>query len=107
MPKATFQVSDKSYSAEIHQVEKPEGEKFEICEVTVQSPDEGPVRGLLKLTPEALLMADQRAEEEGGVAQDWLARGCARALAAEVVIRKLKSDFSFVVDHRWIAVAES
>ena len=106
MPKTTFEVSGKSYNAEIQQVEKPEGEKFEICEVTVHGPDEGPVQGILKLTQDALVMADQRAVEEGGTAPDWLARGCARALAAEVVIRNLKSNFAFVVDHRWVAVAD-
>lgn len=105
--KATFEVSSKFYNAEIRLVEKPAGEKFEICEVTVRGPDEGRVQGILKLTQDALDVADQRAAEEGGSAQDWLARGCARALAAEVVIRKLKSDFTFWVDHRWVAGADS
>ncbi len=106
MPKTTFEVANKSYNDEIQQAEKPEGEKFEICEVTVRGPDDRTVQGILKLTQDALVMADQRAAEEGSAAQDWLARGCARALAAEVVIRELKSDFTFVVDYRWVAGAD-
>ena len=106
--KTTFAVSDKSYDAEVRALGRTEEEKkqkFELYEVEVHGPDEGSAKGLLKLTPEALTAARDRADEEGGSAEEWLARGCARALAAEVVIRKLTSDFSFVVDHRWIAGA--
>jgi hypothetical protein len=100
--KTTFEVSSQSYDAEIHQVEKPEGEKFEVFEVAVRGPDQGLTQGTLKLTEEALDTAARKAKDEGGSAEEWLARGCGRALAAEVVIRKLSPDFSFVVDYRWI-----
>jgi hypothetical protein len=40
---------------------------------------------------------------EGRFLDDLLASAGARALAAEILIRNLKPDFSFIVDHRWLS----
>lgn len=100
--KASFTVRDKVYNAVIHRGAQPEGEKFEMYQATVSDPEGIDIKGTLKLTGTATLLAEQRAKEEGGTPEEWVARGCGRSLAAEVLIRKLKPDFTFVVDHRWI-----
>jgi hypothetical protein len=99
--RADFQVRDKTYHAEIRPGEKTEDEKFQLYSVAV-SGQNGAVEGTLKVTPQALDLAGKRASQEGGSAEEWLARGVAKSLAAEVLIRKLKPQFSFIVDHRWI-----
>jgi hypothetical protein len=99
---ADFQVRDKRYHAEIRPGDKTEDEKFQLYSVAVGGQNAGAVEGTLKVTPQALELAGKRASQEGGSAEDWLARGCAKSLAAEVLIRKLKPQFSFIVDHRWI-----
>jgi hypothetical protein len=100
--RTSFEVRGKSYEADINRIGKPEGEKFEICEASVHGPDGGPITGTFKLTDTAIALAEEKASEKGASSVEWLARGCARSLAAELVIRPLKPDFSFVVDHRWI-----
>lgn len=100
--RATFKVRDKEYQAELSRAGKSEEEKFEPFRVTVEGQAGGEVTGTLKLTPQALEVAGERASKEGGSSEEWLAWGCARSLASEVLIRDLKPDFSFVVDHRWI-----
>lgn len=100
--KTGFDVREKTYDAVIHRGVQPEGEKFEIFQASVRDADGTEVSGTLKLTGTATLLAEQRAKEEGGTPEEWVARGCCRSLAAEVLIRELKPDFSFVVDHRWI-----
>lgn len=101
--RTSFEVGNKSYETEISRIEKPDGEKFEICEASVRGPDGGQIMGTFKLTDTAIALAEEKASEEGGSAEEWLARGCARSLAADLVIRPLRPDFSFVVDHRWIS----
>lgn len=101
--KATFEIRSESYHVDIRRIDKPEGEQFELFEVTVHGQDGRATPGILKLTGEAVELGKQKAEAQGGSTEDWLARGCARALAAERAIRKLKPNFSFVVDHRWIS----
>ncbi len=93
---------DRVYDIEIAPGERPEGDQFEIYRVALLDADGAQVNGTLKLTKTAILLAEQKAGEEGGTPEEWLARGCGRALAAEIVIRKPKPDFSFVIDHRWI-----
>jgi len=100
--KADFQVRDTQYQAEIRPGSKTEDEKFELYSAAVGSQDGGAVEGTLKITPQAIELAGERASKEGGSAEEWLARGCARSLAAEVLIRNLKPEFSFIVDHRWV-----
>jgi hypothetical protein len=100
--RASFKVRDREYQADIRPTDKAEDEKFKLYSVAVESQETAPVEGILKLTPGAIEVAGERASKEGGSADEWLARGCARSLAAEVLIRKLRPEFSFVVDHRWI-----
>jgi hypothetical protein len=100
--KTTFEVRSDSYEADITHVGKPEGEKFAIYEATVQGPESSSVKGTLKLTDTALALAAEKAKDQGETAEKWVARGCARSLASEALIRKLQPEFSFVVDHRWI-----
>ena len=99
--RASFKVREEEYQADIRPADT-EDEKFRLYSVAVGSQGEQPVEGTLKLTPRAIEVADELAATEGGSAEELLARGCARSLAAEVLIRKLKPEFSFVVDHRWI-----
>ena len=100
--KTSFKVRDSAYAVEIHRGERSEGEKFEIYQASVRDPEGVEVKGTLKLTETASLFAEERARAKGGTPEEWVARGCGRSLAAEVLIRKLKPEFSFVVDHRWI-----
>jgi len=100
--RASFQVRDRRYEVEIRPDDKAEDEKFKLYAAAVAGQGEGAVEGTLKLTPQAIQIASERASREGSTAEEWLARGCARSLAAEVLIRKLKPEFSFIVDHRWM-----
>jgi hypothetical protein len=100
--RTSFAVRDRAYEASVTRVGRPEGEMFEIFEVAVVGPGGSRVEGTLKFTEAALALAEETATKEGGTADEKTARGCARCLAAELAIRKLKPDFSFVVDHRWI-----
>jgi hypothetical protein len=100
--KTSFVVGDTPYEAHIRRVDKPGGENYEICDASVRSSDEPEVRGRFRLTDTAIAAAEERASREGGSAEEWLVRGCVRSLTSELVIRRLKQDFSFVIDHRWI-----
>jgi hypothetical protein len=100
--KTRFVVRDTSYEADIRRSEKPEGESHEIVSASVLCPDGLEVKGSLKITGTALALAEERASREGGTTEEWLVRGCVRSLTAELVLRQLKQDFSFVIDHRWI-----
>jgi hypothetical protein len=101
--KTRFEVRNQSFEADIHRIDKPEGEKFENWEVSVRDADGVIVKGNLKLADAAVALAKEKSSEEGGSVEEWVVRGSARSLAAEIVIRPLKPNFSFVVDHRWIA----
>ncbi len=100
--KTTFEVRDESYEANIEPMERPEGEKFELYQVAVRGPDGRSVNGTFKLTDDAVALANEMAADQGGSAESWVAKGGARSLASEILIRKLEPDFAFVVDHRWI-----
>ena len=100
--RASFEVRDRVYDIEIALGDKPEEDKFEIYRVVLRDAEGAQVNGTLKLTKTAILLAEQKAGDEGGTPEEWLARGCGRSLAAEIVIRRPKPDFSFVIDHRWI-----
>jgi hypothetical protein len=102
--KASFKVREEEYQVDIRPADTKD-EKFVLYSVAVGGQGEHSVDGILKLTPRAIEVADERATKEGGSAEEFLARGFARSLAAEVLIRKLKPEFSFVVDHRWIQEA--
>lgn len=97
----TFTVRDREYQVDVLPAGKPEGEKFELYKVTVTGQKSGPVEGTLKLTALALDAARARAEKEGGSRDQVVARACGKSLASEVLIRELKPEFSFIVDHRW------
>ena len=100
--RTSFEVRNRAYDVEIVPGEKTEGDQFEIYQVALRDAEGAQVNGTLKLTATAVLLAEQKAREEGGTLEERLARGCGRSLAAEILIRKPKSDFSLVIDHRWI-----
>lgn len=100
--KATFKVRTDSYDAMLERVERGEGDKFNPYRVTVSGQKGGPVTGTVQVTDSALEAAEEKAKEAGGSSDDYLATACGRSLAAEVLIRELAPDFSFVVDHRWL-----
>lgn len=101
--RASFEVRNERYEVEMEKADDPEGEPFERYQVTVRDAEGDQVKGVLKLTDTALAAAEEMAEQKGGSREQWLAQGCSRSLAAEVLIRKLSPDFTFVVDHRWIS----
>ena len=100
--KASFKVRDQSYQVELVKKNRGEEDKFNPFEATVSGQKEGPVKGTLQLTDSALEAAGSKAQQSGGSADEMLATACGRSLAAEVLIRELKPEFSFVVDHRWL-----
>ncbi len=101
--KSTFKVQDREYQVVLEKRERGEGDKFNPFAATVAGQAAGPVSGTLQLTDSALEAAEQKAASEGTSAGELLARACGRSLASEVLIRKLNPEFSFVVDHRWLA----
>jgi hypothetical protein len=104
--RTTFTVRNRKYDLVLEKREPGEGEKNHPYTATVSGENGGPVRGTLQFTPGAIEAAQKRATEKGekGDSVDsLLTSGGAKSLAAEVLIRKLKADFSFIVDHRWVA----
>jgi hypothetical protein len=100
--RATFTFRNKKYDLVLEKREPAEGEKTHPYGATVSGSNGGPIRGTLQFTPAALEAAKKMAAEKGGSLGDLLASAGARSLAAEMVIRKLKPQFSFIVDHRWL-----
>lgn len=96
--KTSFKVRGKDYEAVIEKRERGEGDKYNPYGVTVTGQPGGSISGTLQLTDSAL----EAAQKKGGDANGALASACGRSIAAELVIRKLKPDFSFIVDHRWV-----
>lgn len=101
--RTTFTVSNKKYELVLEKRQPGEGEKFHPYTATVSGQDGGPIRGTLQFTPGALESGQAMAAGKGVSVDDLLGGAGARALAAEVLIRKLKPEFSFVVDHRWLS----
>ena len=100
--KTTFQVRDRQYELSLEKRERAEGEKFNPFEITVSGQDGGSVTGTMQMTDDTLKDAEDKAASEGISSEALLGRACGRSLAAELVIRKLKPGFSFIVDHRWL-----
>lgn len=100
--KTTFQVHDRNYELSLEKRERAEGDKFNPYEITVSGQDGGPVTGTMQITDDTLKDAEEKASSEGTTAEALLAQACAHSLRAELVIRKLKPGFSFIVDHRWL-----
>ena len=97
----TFTVRNKKYELSLEKRDPAEGEKNHPYSATV-SGQSSPVRGTLQFTQGALDAAQKTAASKGGSVDELLVAAGARSLAAEVVFRKLKPDFSFIVDHRWL-----
>lgn len=96
--KTSFKVRGKAYEAVIEKRERGEGDKHHPYHVTVSGQPGGDVSGTLQLTDSAL----EAAQKKGSDSDQALASACGRSITAELVIRKLKPDFSFIVDHRWV-----
>jgi len=101
--RTTFTVRSKKYELVLEKREPGEGEKNHPYTATASGENGSPVRGTLQFTPGALDAAPKLAAAKGVSFDDLLASAGGRALAAEVLIRKLKPDFSLVVDHRWLS----
>ena len=102
---STFRVRDRDYQVILEKCVRVEGEKFNPFNATVAGQAAGLVSGTLQLTDSALEAAERQAASEGASVSELLARACGRSLASEVLLRKLDPEFSFVVDHRWLAPA--
>ncbi len=100
--RTTFTVRNRTYELVLEKRQPAEGEKNHPYTASVSGQNGSPVRGTLQFTPEALDSGQKMASARGASTDDLLASAGGRALAAEVVVRKLKPDFSFVVDHRWL-----
>ncbi len=94
---------DRKYELVLEKREPGEGEKNHPFTAAVSGQNGSPVRGTLQYTAGALDAAQKMAAAKGVSVDDLLASAGARALAAEVLVRKLKADFSFIVDHRWLS----
>ena len=100
--RTTFTVRNQKYELSLEKREPAEGEKNHPHTATVSGPN-GTVRGTLNFTQGSLDAAQKMAEAKGPSVDDLLVAAAGRSLAAEVLIRKLKPDFSFIVDHRWLS----
>ena len=101
--RTTFTVRNRKYELVLEKREPGEGEKNHPYAASVSGQNGSPVRGTLQFTPGALGAAQKMAAAKGVSIDDLLASAGGRALAAEVLVRKVKPDFSFVVDHRWLS----
>ncbi len=101
--RTTFTVRNRKYELVLEKREPGEGEKNHPYTATVSGQNGSPVRGTLQFTAGALDAAQKMAAAKSGSIDDLLASAGGRALAAEVLVRKLKTDFSFIVDHRWLS----
>ncbi len=102
--RATFNVKDDRYEVTLEKRERGEEDKFNPFAGTVSGPTGGGVQGTFQITDEALKRADERASSSGVTSDELLARACGKSAATELVIRQLKPEFSFVVDHRFVEV---
>jgi hypothetical protein len=100
--RTTFTVRNRKYELVLEKRQPGEGEKNHPFTASVSGQNGSPVRGTLQFTPGALDSGQKMAAAKGVSIDDLLASAGGRALTAEVLIRKLKPDFSFVVDHRWL-----
>ncbi len=100
--KSKFTVNNHEYEVVLEKSERGEDDKFNPYRATVSGQPDGPVLGSCQITDAALEMADKKAVSGGATAGDLLAEACGKSIASELVIRKLKPDFSFVVDYRWL-----
>jgi hypothetical protein len=100
--RTTFTVRNRKYELVLEKREPGEGEKNHPYTATVSGQNGSPVRGALQFTPGALDAGQKMGAAKGVSIDDLLASAGGRALAAEVLIRKLKPDFSLVVDQRWL-----
>ena len=99
--KSTFTVNKKQYEVALEKGERGEDDEFHPFSATVTGQEGGAVRGVCQITDRALELANDKAA--GGTnAEDLLAAACGKSIASELVLRKLKPDFSFVVDYRWL-----
>ena len=92
----SFTVHGQSYQATLEKSAKSEEDKFQPYRVTVSGKGNS-VTGILQVTDSLLAIADSDASR--------FAEACGRSLASEIYIRDLEPDFSFVVDHRWVAAS--
>ncbi len=100
--KSKFTVNNHEYEVVLEKSERGEDDKFNPYRATVSGQSDGPVQGSCQITDAALEMADKKVVSGGATAGDLLAEACGKSIASELVIRKLKPDFSFVVDYRWL-----
>lgn len=99
--KSKFTVKNKQYEVALEKGERGEEDKFHPFNATVTGQEGGAVHGVFQLTDRALEAASEKAAG-GNSADDLLAVACGKSLASELILRKLKPDFSFVVDYRWL-----
>ena len=99
--KSKFTVKNQEYELALEKKERGEEDKFNPYGVTVSGQPGGTIQGTCQITDAALEAAMEQAAG-GASAGDLLAEACGRSIASELVLRKLKPDFSFVVDYRWV-----
>jgi hypothetical protein len=99
--KSKFTVKKQDYEIALEKGERGEEDKFHPFTATVTGQAGGAVQGICQITDRAIEAAAEKATD-GACADDVLATACGKSLASELVIRKLKPDFSFVVDYRWL-----
>jgi hypothetical protein len=100
--KSKFTVKNQEYEVSLEKKERGEGDKFNPYRATVTGQPGGAIEGTFQITDAALEAAEKKASNGGGDAGEHLAQACGKSLASEILLRKLKPDFSFVIDYRWL-----
>lgn len=100
--RTTFKVRERDYDLVLERRQRGEGDTFQPFGVTVSGQPGGPVSGTLQLTDSLIQTADKTATSKESSAEELVTKACVRSIASELSFRKLKPDFSFVVDHRWL-----
>ena len=100
--KSKFTVKNQKYEVTLEKKERGEEDKFNPYRAMVSGQPDGTVQGSCQITDAALEAADKKAAGGGATSVDLIVEACGKSVASELVIRKLKPDFSFVVDYRWL-----
>jgi hypothetical protein len=97
--KKEFRFLDKSYSLEMGDSNSSDGD-FEKCDGRVYD-GKLQYQGVFKLTKIAWEKASQKAQEKEKPLDEILVTGCIEVLKAELYIRNISDEFSYVTDHRF------
>ena len=97
--KKEFSFLEKSYSLEMDGSNDSDGD-FEKCSGRVCG-EKSQYQGVFKLTKIAWETVSQKAQKKEKSLDEVLVGGCIEVLKAELYIRDISDEFSYVTDHRF------